>query len=333
MRNGFKPGWLGVAFVAFMAVVVGIGAARIARSLSGAGADKNGIAPIPSETAAPIPRCAQNPGSEGGLPMVLVPAGPFEMGSRPEKVWDHDEAPIHSVSLDDFYIDAAEVTNAQFAAFLNEMGNQTERQATWLDAGDGDVRIHQVEGKWAADAGYGNHPVVEVTWYGARAFCEWAGKRLPSEAEWEKAARGVEDYTYPWGNEFDSRLVNGDDEILEDPYTLPCTPTCCDGYDGTAPVGSFPGGASPYGVLDLAGNVWEWVYDAYDSNYYGQSPASNPISDNPAGDAAWVPRVYRGGSWNDLNADSLCAFQRASDLPNVSTYNIGFRCAVDSLPE
>jgi len=264
--------------------------------------------------------------------MALVPAGPFKMGNKPDKVWDHDEAPAHTVLMEEFYIDAMEVTNTQYTAFLNEVGNQVERQATWLDAGDEDARIHEIGGQWVADAGYENHPVVEVTWYGARAFCEWAGKRLPSEAEWEKAARGPESYTYPWGNEFDSSLVNGDDETLEDPYTIPCTPTCCDGYDGTAPVGSFPGGASPYGVLDLSGNVWEWVYDTYDPNYFNHSPDSNPIADSSAGDVPWVERVYRGGSWNDINADSLLTYHRASDLPTVSTYNIGFRCAADSPP-
>jgi formylglycine-generating enzyme required for sulfatase activity len=333
MKKGFKVSWLGAAATAFMAVVVGIGAARITRSLNVNGEDGTALTKLAPGTTTPIPRCAQKPSSGGTLPMVLVPAGPFEMGNKPGKVWNNDEAPAHTVNLDEFYIDATEATNAQYAAFLNEMGNQTERQATWLDAGDEDVRIHVVDGTWAADTGYENHPVVEVTWYGARAFCEWAGKRLPSEAEWEKAARGPESYTYPWGNEFDSSLVNGDDEILEDPYTIPCTPTCCDGYDGTAPVDSFPRGASPYGVLDLSGNVWEWVYDAYEDNYYNHSPDSNPIANSPAGDVTWVPRVYRGGSWNDINADSLLAYHRASDLPTVSTYNIGFRCAADSPPE
>jgi formylglycine-generating enzyme required for sulfatase activity len=332
MKNGFKLSWFGVTAAVFMAVVVGISAARIVRSLNAVNIEEATLGMPSSETATPIPRCTQNPDSASPLPMVRIPAGPFEMGSRPEKVWNKDEAPIHTVTLDDYYIDSYEVTNEQYAAFLNEMGNQTERRATWLDAEDESVSIHAVAGIWEVDAGYESHPVVEITWYGARAFCEWAGKRLPTEAEWEKAARGVESYTYPWGNTFDSSLVNGDDEILEDPGAIPCAPTCCDGYDGTAPVGSFPGGASPYGVFDLAGNVWEWVYDAYESDYYEDSPSSNPVADSPSGDVAWVSRVYRGGSWNDLNADALRAAHRASDLPNISTDNIGFRCAADSPP-
>jgi len=290
----------------------------------------------PPSTTTPITRCTHQADietfSEIIMPMVHVPAGDFEMGSTSKRVWNSDESPAHTVFLDDFYIDQYEVTNQQFAEFLNLHENQPKGNVTWFDVDDEDARIHYMNGGWKADPGYENHPAVEVTWYGAREFCEWNGKRLPTEAEWEKAARGPEGSIYPWGNEFDSSRVNGDDETIEDSYSIPCTPTCCDGYDRTAPVGSFPNGISPYGVYDMAGNVWEWVYDYYKENFYGQSPSTNPIAESEVGDASWVPHVFRGGSWNDYTVDSLRSSNRANDLPNTSTANIGFRCATSTLP-
>jgi formylglycine-generating enzyme required for sulfatase activity len=192
-----------------------------------------------------------------GMVMVSVPAGEFEMGSESG---DSDESPVHSVYLDAFWIDQTEVTNAMFAAFLNEQGNQSEGGTTWLDADIADALIEQSGGQWAPKDGFGDHPVVEVTWYGVRAYCQWAGRRLPTEAEWEKAARGEDSRTYPWGEYFDCQKGNFDDEIILDIYVVPGGEGC-DGYEHTAPVGSFPDGASPYGALDMAGNTWEWVAD------------------------------------------------------------------------
>jgi formylglycine-generating enzyme required for sulfatase activity len=290
----------------------------------------------PLSITAPITRCTQQASIEGFpvnvMPMVHIPAGEFEMGNNSREGWDNDESPLHTVYLDDFYIDQYEVTNQLFADFLNDQDNQTEGHAAWFDTDDEDARIHHLNGEWKADSDFENHPVVEVTWYGARAYCEWDKKRLPTEAEWEKAARGTEGNIYPWGNEFDSSLANGDDEKIEDAYLIPCTPSCCDGYDRTASVGSFPGGISPYWVHDMAGNVWEWVYDYYKENYYSHSPSTNPIAESETGDASWVPRVLRGGSWNDYSVYSLRSSNRASDLPNTSTYNIGFRCAASTPP-
>jgi formylglycine-generating enzyme required for sulfatase activity len=131
--------------------------------------------------------------------MVLVPAGAFEMGSEE---FDENESPVHRVSLDDFFIDIYEVTNELFARFLNEMGNQEQGVATWLEVDRPEVRIHQIDGTWKADTGYADHPAVKITWDGARAFCEWRGADLPTEAQWEKAARGgLESAKYPWGDE------------------------------------------------------------------------------------------------------------------------------------
>lgn len=234
-------------------------------------------------------------------PMILIPAGLFEMGSESG---DANERPIHTVILDNYYIDQYEVTNEQFAIFLNKQGNQIEGGVAWLDVGAEDMHIHQSGSMWQADEGYGDHPVVEVTWYGANAYCEWRGARLPSEAEWEKAARGMDGRTYPWGEGISCNLANFSG-CAED----------------TSPVGSYPDGASPYGVYDMAGNVWEWVNDWYDSNYYSTSPQSNPT-----GPGSGQERVVRGGSWADFST-YLRTAARGWLSPDLSQNIWGFRCA------
>jgi formylglycine-generating enzyme required for sulfatase activity len=203
-----------------------------------------------------------------------------------------------------------EVTNAQYVTFLNEEGNQEEGGVTWLDAGDGDELVENSAGKWVPDLWVGNHPVVEVSWYGARAYCEWAGRRLPTEAEWEKAARGgLEGKKYPWGD--------------EDPL---CTLGAANGarhygcYRDTAPVKSFA--LNGFGLYDMAGNVWEWVADWYDGSYYESSPAENPQGPSTGGS-----RVLRGGSWS-FNLGSLRAAYRGRFAPDGTDYVVGFRCAV-----
>ena len=143
------------------------------------------------------------------MTMVYVPEGKFMMGSGDDEPHAFDnEKPQHPVYLDTFWIDRTEVTNAMFAQFLNEKGNQNEGGADWLDARDVDVRLIQSGSEWQPVSGYGKHPVVEVTWYAAQAYCRWAGRRLPSEAEWEKAARGTDERTYPWGEEIDCTKAN-----------------------------------------------------------------------------------------------------------------------------
>ncbi len=237
--------------------------------------------------------------------MVLVPEGKFMMGSveyGPGAYYN--EKPQHSVYLDAFWIDRTEVTNAMFAQFLNETVNQSEESATWLDANDEDVRLVQSGSEWQPVSGYGEHPVVEVTWYGAQAYCRWAGRRLPSEAEWEKAARGTDGRTYPWGGGLNCTKANyyGCSSYIEQ-------------------VGAFPDGASPYGALDMAGNVWEWVADWYQT-YEG---AERPIW--PASRRKY--RVLRGGSWNDT-ASSVRSANRIYLVPNDASGYIGFRCAKTS---
>jgi formylglycine-generating enzyme required for sulfatase activity len=235
------------------------------------------------------------------MTMVFVPAGEFTMGGH---VYYH-ENPIHLVRLNAFWIDQTEVTNAMFAAFLNGHSNILEDWITALDMRDEDVHIHLVDGTWQANQEYAAHPVVEVTWYGAVAYCSWADRRLPTEAEWEKAARGMGEYIYPWGNdEPNADRLNFNDRIGD-----------------TTKVGSYPKGASPYGVLDMAGNVWEWTADWYDETYYVRSPYVDPV-----GPDSGIFRVLRGGAWNyrDTYARSN---HRSLAAPIVSHDFIGFRCA------
>jgi formylglycine-generating enzyme required for sulfatase activity len=254
--------------------------------------------------------------------LVYVPEGPFLMGSADNDAdADEDEQPQHRVNLDAFWIDQTEVTNAMFAGFLNSQGNQTEGGATWLDADDEQVLIELVGGEWLATSGYDNHPVVVITWYGAVAYCQWAGRRLPTEAEWEKAARGPDGSIYPWGDEFDSSLANVDDETRYDDYKVTCGPRGCDGFERSAPVGSFPDGVSLYGALDMAGNIWEWVADLFSEEYYDQSPVNNPIGPS-SGDA----RSFRGGSWINT-AKFIRSTNRGNDSPDLSANGLGFRCA------
>src|SRR5262245_24038414 len=179
----------------------------------------------------------------GGEDMIRISAGVFLMGSDdgPE-----DERPQHKVQLAEFSIDRNQVTNGQFARFLDALGPVSKREKHY-DVDDSDARIHRRDGKWQADAGHENRPVVEASWFGAVAYCNWLGKRLPSEAEWEKAARGADGRRYPWGNDKpdSTRAHYGS------------------GWNDFRDVGSFPKGASAYGVLDMAGNGWEWVSSAY----------------------------------------------------------------------
>jgi len=238
-----------------------------------------------------------------GMLMVYVPPGEFEMGSTEG---NSAGQPVHTVALDGFWIDRTEVTNAQFSAFLNERGNRGEGEVTWLDVWDENCLIELVEGEYRPKSGYADHPVVEVSWYGARAYCEWAGVRLPTEAEWEYAARGPVEYIYPWGDD---------------------APTCeraqwakCLG--GTVPVGSLPDGASWCGVLNMAGNVWEWVAD-----WYGVYPAGQQT--NPIGPSSGEYKVLRGGSWYS-RPDLVRSANRYVHNPTLSLSDLGFRCAKDS---
>ena len=245
--------------------------------------------------------------------MTHVPAGEFLMGSTgADPKAGGDEKPLHTVHLEAFWMDQTEVTNARYIRFLNALGGHQGR------CGGHDCAETRIEeehshiyfqgGRYQVERGFEDHPVTEVTWYGAQAYCDWAGARLPTEAEWEKTARGVDQRLYPWGStEPDcTRAQYGD----------------CGG--ATIPVGSRPAGASPYGTLDMAGNVWEWVADWYDPAYYASSPNQNPPGPDPG-----LRKVFRGGSWG-YPAAFLRVTGRARNRPGYAGFNLSFRCAVSA---
>jgi len=249
-----------------------------------------------------------------GAEMMLIPAGEFEMGSN------YKSEKVHTVYLDAFYMDKYEVTNEKYAEFLNEYGKTTDDAGHELIKIDSSYcLIEKSRNVYRPKSGYENHPVVMVSWYGAAAYAQFYGKRLPTEAEWEKAARGgLKGKKYPWGDEIDS------------------TKAKYGGGGGAKPVGSFP--PNGYGLFDMAGNVWEWCADEYDANYYSKSPKKNPAGpgtpirfvDDDFTSVEKVP-VYRGGSWDDGPFDLRCAV-RNWDGSTGSDLSYGFRCCVFSSP-
>jgi formylglycine-generating enzyme required for sulfatase activity len=233
--------------------------------------------------------------------MVLVPGGEFLMGSTDaDPDARSDERPQHRVWLDAYYADVYPVTVRQYRVFCQASGRGMPEAPFW--------------GGWLDD-----HPVVNVSWHDAVAYCEWAGKRLLTEAEWEKAARGVDGRIWPWGNEWDGRAAHCDYQHH------------CEWSGKTAPVGSHSGGVSPYGCHDLIGNVWEWCADWYGGEYYRRSPERNP-----QGPPSGSMRVLRGGSWWNNNLYRLRTAYRLSSTPTNRDPYWGFRCAqglpVESLP-
>jgi formylglycine-generating enzyme required for sulfatase activity len=230
-----------------------------------------------------------------GMPLMYVPAGPFLMGSNPNDAGaESDEYNQRTVTLEAFWIDKYEVTNAQYALCMADGACQLQSNL------GSDKRS-----AYYNDPQYTDFPVIWVSWNDASAYCAWAGRRLPTEAEWEKAARGENRQTYPWGNQ---------------------APTCelanfnnCKG-DTTA-VGSYPAGAGPYGALDMAGNVLEWVRDWYGKIYY-----KTGSSENPTGPSSGQYRVHRGGAWNDYVFEVRAA-ERDNRDPTLRRDFIGFRCA------
>lgn len=241
-----------------------------------------------------------------GMALVYMPAGEFLMGTRDDQVGEDDERPQHTVNLDSYWIDETEVTAAQY-----------QRCVTAGVCSAPDTSFYCTFG---AD-GKSNHPVNCVDWNEATIYCDWVGRRLPTEAEWEKAARSMDGRIYPWGDVWDVQTVPRLNFSDKNDPTGPSTDDVDDGFATTAPVGSFPAGASPYGPLDMAGNVWEWMADWYDGGYYAQSSRDNPIG--PGSSSA---RVLRGGSWSN-SAFGVRAANRYWDAPGGRSGNVGFRCA------
>ena len=256
---------------------------------------------------------AAYPGAAGADGIMLVQAGAFWMGSDTD---DPNEAPLHRVYVRDFWIDRHKVTNAEFAQFLNARGAKSAEGEDYFDWDDEDVRIHGPirggpargpAGRFAPDPGFENHPAVEVSWFGARDYCLWRGRRLPTEAEWEKAARGPDKRRYPWG----------------DAPPTPARAIYGRAYNATAPVGATtPGGESPDRVQDLLGNVREWTASEY-------RPYPYAAGDGRESAGRFARRVVRGASHDDPPETLRVTFRRYYEHRGVARghHFIGFRCA------
>jgi formylglycine-generating enzyme required for sulfatase activity len=238
--------------------------------------------------------------------MMLIPAGEFVMGS-PDGVGNDDEHPQHRVYLDAFLMGRFEVTNNQYVEFLNAIGRNEDDEGNELVNID-TAAIRSKEDVYSVVKGWEDKPVVGVSWHGAKAYAEWEGGRLPTEAEWEKAARGENSLEWPWGDSWETGMCNTWESDLQ----------------GPAAVGSYPMGASPYGVEDLIGNVYEWLADWYQDDYYAVSP-----SRNPKGPETGVFRVLRGGSWAELEDKSRVTARFGQRPIEGGDSDFGFRIVKD----
>jgi eukaryotic-like serine/threonine-protein kinase len=256
-----------------------------------AGRETMGIAPTP----VPVKPVLTQVSSIDSMVQVYIPSGQFLMGSPDTEAGaGKEEKPQHPVYLPVYWIDQTEVTNAMYTRCVREGVCSPPKETR-----------SKTRPAYFDEPGFGSYPVIYVAWKDAEAYCRWAGRRLPSEAEWEKAARGIDGRTYPWGEDPPGpRMANFNNQVGD-----------------TRAVGSYPAGASPFGALDMAGNVAEWVADWYDPDYYPVSPASNP-----AGPETGEFRVIRGGSWFNLQRAMRAAF-RLSNYPDLQSDTLGFRCA------
>jgi serine/threonine protein kinase len=306
---GAKPGrkiqmpvllGLGAVGILFVGIMLGLASGGFAELFS---------TPTPIFTATPTPYPNQITDAKG-VTMRLVPAGEFTMGSNE---YD-DEKPLHQVYLDTFYMDVYEVTNAAYESCVDAGGCVPPSGSSSYS-----------RSSYYGDSQFAQYPVIYVNWNKASAYCEWRGARLPTESEWEKAARGADGRIYPWGDEFSCRKGNFDDETRLDDNVVLGGPDC-DGYVDTAPVGSYESGKSSCGMYDMAGNVWEWVADWYDSGYYEASPYYNP-----AGPDSGQYRMLRGGSLDSTETGARSAYRLINTHGSIILYSVGFRCA-RSLP-
>ncbi len=255
------------------------------------------------------------------IDLVAVEGGKFEMGCTSEQYeCGEDEKPVHKVKVDDFYISRYEVTNTQFCAFLNSagIGKTAEKNGKQLiNLGEKLSQIKFVNGRFEPENGYGDFPVMEVSWFGARAFCNWAGGRLPTEAEWEYAARG--------GNKSNGYVYSGSNTLNEVAWHFENSKSTksADLYEGH---GNFPVGLkkpNELGIYDMSGNVYEWCNDRYNGDYYGYSPG-----DNPQGPESGYSRVLRGASWGDQHKACRVSY-RVSVGEYTNYFMYGFRYVRD----
>ncbi len=287
-KNRQFPKWAwGAIAVVVLALAVGLGM----QFISPQGAATTPAISAPTEIASGLEPGTTRTREVDSMTQVYVPAGEFEMGSDQGEA---DEQPVHTVALDAFWLDKTEVTNAQYQTCVT--ASVCGRSPY---TGNDDYNDE-------------NQPVVGIDWNGAVTYCEWAGGRLPTEAEWEYAARGPGGLIYPWGNDWQTGLVNCEENVCQDDYTY------------TAPVGSFPAATSWVGALDMAGNVWEWVADWYDAEYYARSP-----NENPTGPEDGQYRVLRGGSWASFASRSRSSYRQRLN-PSTWNFNRGFRCVQDT---
>jgi formylglycine-generating enzyme required for sulfatase activity len=260
------------------------------------------------------------------IDMILIPAGEFFMGGDAEEAfgfceehrepfnfsecklsWFESRAPIHTVTLDDYYIDKFEVTNGDYQVCVDEGVCSPPEKTSSL-----------TREEYFGNPEFADYPVVWINWNKATTYCEWRGARLPSEAEWAKAARGTDGWLFPWGNEYAVLLSN----------TCGLEGEHVEGLSDTTPVGSYPDGASPYGVMDMAGNAFEWVADWYGRDYYQESPDKNPLGP-PSGSR----RAMRGSNYKCSYAHALQLTARWGDFPHMAYPAYGFRCASSSAPD
>jgi formylglycine-generating enzyme required for sulfatase activity len=245
----------------------------------------------PTSTRAELGVGSTTLSEQDGMTLVYVPAGEFSMGN--DGGWE-EEKPVHTVNLKAFWIDQTEITNEMYAKCVQAGGCSPPSNPSHFD-----------------DPNYADHPVVYVAWQAANQYCKWAGRRLPTEAEWEKAARGTDGRTFPWGDTIDCSLANywgNENGCVND----------------TTPVGSYPDGASPYGALEMTGNVMEWV-----STLFAKYPYE--ASDGREDPGASGSRVLRGGSWN-VTAEFSRGSRRDWYIPTAKRNYVGYRCAMDATP-
>jgi eukaryotic-like serine/threonine-protein kinase len=296
-------------------------------SACGAGADAEPTA-IPLATAAPtaVPvavateKPVQNAqvGDErvspvDGMPQVFIPTGSFQMGGLDQDAKDN-EKPARPVTISAFWMDKLEVTNAMYGLCVQAGVCQLPRELG-----------SSTRPSYFANADFSDYPVIFVSWEDAKTYCSWAGRRLPTEAEWEYAGRGTDFRRYPWGDQSPTNnLANYDYDVRD-----------------TSRVGSYPAGASAFGVLDMSGNVWEWVSDFYNDSYYEGGPSQNPTGPATAS-VHGLRRSIRGGSWQDSYKDvrvsnrgfsiapDLTADSKSEKYKGEANNRIGFRCAADN---